>query len=37
MFDVMLQFLSQLIDLIIPMIGIFVLFDFIGSLLFGKR
>ena len=37
MFDIMLQFLSQLIDLIVPMIGIFVLFDFIGSLIFGKR
>lgn len=37
MFDIALQFMSQLVDLIIPMISIYILFDFIGSLLFGKR
>lgn len=37
MFDVVVVFMTQLIDLIIPMIGIYVVFDFIGTLLFGKR
>lgn len=37
MFDVVEVFMTQLIDLIIPMIGIYVVFDFIGTLLFGKR
>lgn len=37
MFDVALTFLSQLIDLIIPMIAIYILFDWIGTLLFGRR
>ena len=37
MFDVALQFMSQLVDLIIPMIALYILFDFIGSLLFGRR
>lgn len=37
MFDVSVVFMTQLIDLIIPMIGIYVVFDFIGTLLFGKR
>ena len=37
MFDAMTQFLSQLIDLIVPLISIYILFDFIGTLLFGRR
>lgn len=37
MFDIMLQFMSQLVDLIVPLIALYILFDFIGSLLFGKR
>ena len=37
MFDVVVVFMTQLVDLIIPMIGIYVVFDFIGTLLFGKR
>lgn len=37
MFEVALQFMSQLIDLIIPMIAIYILFDWIGTLLFGRR
>lgn len=37
MFDIALQFMSQLVDLIIPMIAIYILFDWIGSLLFGRR
>lgn len=37
MFDVVVVFMTQLVNLIIPMIGIYVVFDFIGTLLFGKR
>lgn len=37
MFDVSLAFMKQLVDLIIPMISLYVMFDFMGSLLFGKR
>lgn len=37
MFEVALQFMSQLVDLIIPMIAIYILFDWIGTLLFGRR
>lgn len=37
MFDIALGFMSQLVDLIIPMISIYILFDFIGTLLFGRR
>lgn len=37
MFDIALTFMSQLIDLIIPMIAIYILFDLTGSLLFGKK
>lgn len=37
MFDVCLQFMSQLVDLIVPMIGLYITFDFIGTLLFDKR
>ena len=37
MFEVTIQFMLQLVDLIIPMIAIYILFDFMGSLLFGKR
>ena len=37
MFEIMITLMTQLVDLIIPMIGIYILFDFMGSLLFGKR
>lgn len=37
MFDIALTFMSQLIDMLPAMIGIYILFDFIGTLLFGKR
>jgi len=37
MFEITIQFMLQLVDLIIPMIAIYILFDFMGSLLFGKR
>lgn len=36
MFDITIEFMKQLIDLFIPMFAIYVLFDFIGSLLFGR-
>ena len=36
MFEIALTFMRQLVDLIIPIIAIYILFDFIGSLLFGK-
>lgn len=37
MFDIALTFMKQLVDLIIPVITIYILFDFVGSLLFGHR
>jgi hypothetical protein len=36
MFEVTLAFMEQLVDLIVPCIAIYIIFDFIGSLLFGK-
>lgn len=37
MFDISLQFMSQLVDLIQPVIALYILFDFIGTLIFGRR
>lgn len=37
MFDVALTFLSQLVDMIPALIGLYILFDFVGVLLFGRR
>lgn len=37
MFEIAEQFFVQLIDLMPAVFGIYVLFDLIGSLLFGKR
>lgn len=37
MFDISMTFLGQLVDLIVPFVGIYILFDFLGSLLFGKN
>lgn len=37
MFEIANQFMVQLIDLMPAVFGIYVLFDLIGSLLFGKR
>lgn len=37
MFEITLQFMSQLIELIPGIIGLYVIFDFVGSLLFGRR
>lgn len=36
MLEVSLQFISQLIDLLVPFIGLYILFDFIGVLIFGR-
>ena len=37
MFEIASQFMVQLVNLIPAVFGIYVLFDLIGSLLFGKR
>lgn len=37
MFEVSLTFLKQLIDLLPSLIGLYILFDFIGMLLFGRN
>ena len=37
MFDIATNFMIQLVQLMPGVFGIYILFDFIGSLLFGKR
>lgn len=37
MFDIATQFMIQLVDLIPGVMGIYLIFDLMGSLLFGKR
>ena len=37
MFEVATTFMLQLVDLIVPVIAIYILFDFVGSLLFGNK
>lgn len=37
MFDIAIAFMKQLVDLIVPVMGLYILFDFMGSLLFGRR
>jgi len=37
MFEVALSFLEQLCTLIVPLIALYILFDFVGMLIFGKR
>lgn len=37
MFDISIAFMKQMVDLIIPVISIYILFDFMGSLLFGTK
>ena len=37
MFEIAMQFMEQLVDLIPGFIVIYVLFDLTGSLLFGKK
>lgn len=36
MFEISMKFMEQLIDLLPGVIGIYIIFDFMGSLLFGK-
>lgn len=36
MFEVAIQFMVQLVELIPGVIGIYLIFDFLGSLLFGR-
>lgn len=37
MFEIAMEFMEQLVDIIIPIIAIYIVFDFVGSLLFNKR
>lgn len=37
MFDIAISFMVQLVDYIPPVFAIYILFDLIGSLLFGKK
>lgn len=37
MFEIAETMMLQLVDFIVPVFGIYVLFDLIGGLLFGKR
>lgn len=37
MFDVAIQFMIQMTELIVPVFSIYILFDLIGTLLFGTR
>lgn len=37
MFELTTQFMVQLIQLMPVLIGVYILFDFIGSFFFGKR
>ena len=37
MFECSEQMLVQLVNLIPPILGIYIIFDLLGSMLFGKR
>lgn len=37
MFEIMLAFMEQLVDLIVPMISLYILFDWVGMFLFGRH
>lgn len=37
MFDIAIQFMVQMVELLPAVFGIFILFDLLGSLLFGKN
>lgn len=37
MFEIAETMMLQLVELIVPVFGIYILFDLIGGLLFGKR
>lgn len=36
MFDVAIEFMIQMVELIPGVFGIYILFDFLGSLIFGR-
>lgn len=36
MFEVAIEFMVQMVELIPGVFGVYILFDFLGSLLFGK-
>lgn len=37
MFDIAMTFMKQLVDLIVPVMAIYITLDLCGSLLFGRR
>lgn len=37
MVDIFWTIMSKMVELIVPLIGIYATFDFIGSILFNKR
>lgn len=37
MFDVAVDFMVQMVELIPVVFAVYIIFDFVGSLLFGKR
>lgn len=37
MFDISIQLMVQLVGLLPAFIGVYMIFDFLGSLLFGKN
>lgn len=37
MFDIAIQFMVQMVGLIPGVFGLFILFDLLGGLLFGKK
>ncbi len=37
MFDISMEFMKDLVDLIVPVMAIYIVFDLCGSLLFGKK
>lgn len=37
MFDVAVDFMVQMVQLIPVVFAVYIIFDFVGSLLFGKR
>lgn len=37
MFDVAVQFMIQMVEFIIPIFSIYIIFDLVGTLLFGTR
>lgn len=37
MFDIAIQFMTQLVNLMVPVFSIYIIFDLVGSLMFGKR